>query len=61
MTVSVSSKPTPEQRQRDEMQIQWLINALRRQSEPREFRLDEGSLRIGSACPACGAIWWGGK
>lgn len=37
---------TPEQRRRQDLQVQWLISALRRMSEPRIYAIDLQSLDI---------------
>ena len=59
MTPDKAPQPTPEQRRRDELQVQWLISALRRLNEPRPHDIDENTLAIGRHCPTCGAAWWG--
>jgi hypothetical protein len=55
--MDVQTRPvmTPAQSERNELQVQWLIAALR--VRPSEFLLDERSLRVGKTCPTCGAKW----
>lgn len=53
MIVSKLPQMTPEQVKRQDLQVQWLISALRRTNEPRPYKLDERSLCIGrTASPA---------
>lgn len=46
MLVCKLPQMTPEQVKRQDLQVQWLISALRRTNEPRPYRLDRRSLSV---------------
>lgn len=47
MIVQKLPQMTPEQQRRQDLQVQWLISALRRTNEPRPYKLDEKTLCLG--------------
>lgn len=56
MIVEKTPQMTPEQVRRNQLQIDWLISALRRASERRgNDAIQEPSLSIRRRCPTCGA------
>ena len=49
------SSMTPEQQRRQDLQMEWLISALRRAAETRLYRIEDDSLGIPTHCHKCGA------
>ena len=61
MIISTLPQMTPEQARRQELQVQWLISALRRMTEPHQYLHDERTSAVHDSCPMCGAAFPAGK